>query len=371
MTAPKTRVRDRAPRGTPYPGPAVPRAAGRPKGLLRIGPYAAVSVRPTAVLVALGLLLLTAAAAVATLSMGRLGIPLAELGTALGGGAEGRDAFVLERLRGPRLVVAVGTGVALGLSGALFQSATRNPLGSPDVIGVAAGAGAGAAMAALFLPGTLPVPAGALLGAVLAMVLVYVSTGTGFRNPARLVVAGIGVAAICQAMTQYVVYAMERDNASALTAYINGSLSSRSWEDATTIGLVLLAAVVPLALLARPLGAAEMGDDIAQGLGAEPRRTKSLAVVVAIVLAAGAVAVAGPIAFIALTAPQVAKRLTRLPGPHLVLSGLTGALLLVLADLCAQQLPLFDNLPVGIYTMAIGGAYLGLLLVQERRRGRL
>ncbi|MEU9607325.1 iron chelate uptake ABC transporter family permease subunit [Streptomyces sp. NPDC048057] len=344
---------------------------GSPKVVLRLGSAVAVPVRRASLLAALALLVLIVAASAATLSLGRLGIPLAELGSALTGGAEGRDAFVLERLRGPRLVVALGTGCALGLSGALFQSATRNPLGSPDVIGVAAGAGAGAAMSALFLPGTVPVALGALLGAVLAMVLVYVSTGTGFRNPARLVVAGIGVAAICQAMTQYVVYAMERDNASALTAYVNGSLSSRSWQDATTIGLVLLVAVPLTVLLGRRLNVGEMGDDIAQGLGSEPKRTKSLAVLLAIVLSAGAVAVAGPIAFVALTAPQIAKRLTGVTGPHLLLSGLTGALLLVLADLAAQQLPLFENLPVGIYTMAIGGVYLGVLLLQERRRGRL
>nr|WP_029182809.1 iron chelate uptake ABC transporter family permease subunit [Streptomyces clavuligerus] len=349
------------------------RAAGpvRAKGFVTAGRRIAVPLRRASLLTGLGLLIALAAASAATLSLGRLGIPLAELGGALGGGAEGKDAFVLERLRGPRLVVALGTGCALGLSGALFQSATRNPLGSPDVIGLGAGAGAGAAVAALLLPGTATVPLGALVGGVLAMVLVYVSTGTGFRNPARLVVAGIGVAAICTAVTQYVVYAMERDNASALTAYVNGSLSSRSWEDATTIGLVLLVTVPPIALISRRLGIGEMGDDIAQGLGAEPQRTKTWAVLLAIVLSAGAVSVAGPIAFIALTAPQIARRITRLTGPHLLLSGLMGALLLVLADLCAQQLPLFEDLPVGIYTMAIGGAYLGWLLLRERRKGML
>ncbi|GLF96926.1 FecCD family ABC transporter permease [Streptomyces yaizuensis] len=358
--------RDPAPAG---PGEAVRVRA--PKGFVTVGGVLALRLRRASVLTALGLLVLLAAAATATLSLGRLGIPLAELGEALSGGAEGKNAFVLEQLRGPRLVVALGTGCALGLSGALFQSATRNPLGSPDVIGLGAGAGAGAAVAALMLPGTVGVPVGALTGAVLAMVLVYVSTGTGFRNPARLVVAGIGVSAICAAVTQYVVYAMERDNASALTAYVNGSLSARAWEDATTIGLVLLATVPPTVLLSRRLDIGEMGDDIARGLGAEPQRTKTYAVVLAIVLSAGAVSVAGPIAFIALTAPQIARRITGGTGPHLLLSGLTGALLLVLADLCAQQLPLFEDLPVGIYTMAIGGAYLGWLLVRERRRGAL
>ncbi|MFI1888599.1 FecCD family ABC transporter permease [Streptomyces jumonjinensis] len=358
----------------PAGSPAVERSGASttsPKGFLTVGRTIAVPARRVSVLTALGLLALIAAASAATLSLGRLGIPLAELGEALSGGATGKNAFVLERLRGPRLTVALGTGAALGISGALFQSATRNPLGSPDVIGLSAGAGAGAAFTALLLPGTVSVPLGALLGAVLAMALVYVSTGTGFRNPARLVVAGIGVAAICTAVTQYVVYAMERDNASALTSYVNGSLSSRSWADATTIGLVLLVVLPLVALIARRLDIGEMGDDIAQGLGSDPKRTKTYAVVLAIVLSAGAVAVAGPISFIALTAPQIAKRITRVPGPHLLLSGLTGALLLVLADLAAQQLPLFDDLPVGIYTMAIGGAYLGCLLVRERRKGAL
>ncbi|MEU6924397.1 iron chelate uptake ABC transporter family permease subunit [Streptomyces sp. NPDC046631] len=342
-----------------------------PRGFLRVGRSVALPVRRVSVLTALVLFVLLLAGAVATLSLGRLGIPLSELAGAVTGGAEGKNGFVIERLRGPRLVVAVGTGAALGLSGALFQSVTRNPLGSPDVIGLASGAGAGAAISALLFPDTVPVALGALIGAVLAMVLVYVSTGTGFRNPARLVIAGIGIAAMGTAITQYVVYAMERDRAAVLTAYVNGSLSARSWEDATTIWLVLLVVAPLTVLLSRRLDIGEMGDDIAAALGSQPRRTKTAAVVLAIVLSAGAVSVAGPIAFIALTSPQVAKRITRVSGPHLALSALTGALLLVLADLCAQQLPLFDNLPVGIYTMAIGGVYLGCLLVREWRRGVL
>ncbi|MFC9425580.1 FecCD family ABC transporter permease [Streptomyces sp. NPDC056987] len=342
-----------------------------PRGFLTLGRTVAVPVRRRSVVIALVTAVLTVAAAVATLSLGRLGIPLPDLAGAVTGGARGTDAFVLERLRGPRLTVAVGTGAALGLSGALFQSVTRNPLGSPDVIGLGAGAGAGAAIVALLLPGTVPVPLGALAGAVLAMALVYVSTGSGFRNPGRLVVAGIGVAAIATAVTQYVVYAVERDKAAVLTAYINGSLAARSWDHAGTIWLVLLLVAPCTVLIARRLDLAEMGDEIAGGLGSEPRTTKTTAVVLSIVLSAGAVSVSGPIAFIALTAPQIARRLTRGSGPRLLLSTLMGALLLVLADLCAQQLPLFENLPVGIYTLAVGGAYLGYLLIREWRKGVL
>ncbi|MGW4800553.1 iron chelate uptake ABC transporter family permease subunit, partial [Nonomuraea sp. NPDC004297] len=111
----------------------------RPKGFLVLGRAVAVPVSRVSAVTGLVLVVLVLAACVATLSLGRLGIPLADLAGALTGGAEGKTAFVLERLRGPRLVVGAGTGAALGLSGALFQTVTRNPLGSPDVIGLAAG----------------------------------------------------------------------------------------------------------------------------------------------------------------------------------------------------------------------------------------
>ncbi|WP_067138135.1 FecCD family ABC transporter permease [Microtetraspora malaysiensis] len=342
-----------------------------PRGFVTIGRAVAIPVARVSVVVAIGTVVLVAAAAVATLSLGRLGIPVTDLPGALTGGADGTQAFVLGRLRGPRLVVAVGTGAALGLSGALFQTVTRNPLGSPDVIGLAAGAGAGAAVVALYLPGVLPVPVGALAGAAAAMALVYVSTGTGFRSPGRLIVAGIGVFSIATAFTQYVVYAVERDKAAVLTAYVNGSLAARSWSHAVTIWVVLLVAVPLVALIAGRLDIGEMGDELAGALGAGPRSTRAWAVTLSIVLSAGAVSVAGPVAFISLTAPQIAKRVTGRPGPHLTPAALVGALLLVLADLAAQQLPLPVNLPVGIYTLAIGGAYLGFLLVREWRKGRL
>ncbi|MDT0269725.1 iron chelate uptake ABC transporter family permease subunit [Streptomyces sp. DSM 44915] len=335
-----------------------------------VGRWLALPLSRAALLAAAGTVLVLCAAAVATLTMGRLGIPLGELPSALTGGAEGKELFVLDRLRGPRLVVAIAAGAAFGVSGALFQSVTRNPLGSPDVIGLGAGAGAGAAVVALKMPGSVPVSVGALVGAATAIALVYFATGSGFRDPGRLIIAGIGVAAIAVAITQYVVYAVERERATALTAYVNGSLAAKSWDDAREIGLALLV-LLPLALLlGRRLETGEMGDEIAGALGAEPKRTRTQAVLLSVLLSAAAISVAGPIAFIALTAPQIARRLTGGTGAHLVLSALLGSTLLVLADLAAQQLPM-DDMPVGIYTMAIGGIYLGYLLTREWRKGHL
>ncbi|MEY9212407.1 iron chelate uptake ABC transporter family permease subunit [Thermobifida halotolerans] len=339
--------------------------------LLRVGNAVALPLHPRSLLWTLVLLAALLAAAAATLSLGRLGIPATELVDALTGDTTPAQEFVLRRLRGPRLVVALGTGAALGLAGALFQSVTRNPLGSPDVIGLNAGAGAGAALVALALPGVVPVPLGALLGAVLAVVVVATVTGTGLRHPGRLIVAGIGVAAMASALTHFVVAALARDQASVLYAYVNGSLSARSWEHALTIWLTLALAAPPLAALARPVALNEMGDELADSLGARAAATRAAAITLSVVLSAAAVGVAGPIAFVSLTAPQIARRLTRAAGPNLVVSALVGALILALADLAVQQVPLGEGLPVGIVTLAVGGVYLGFLLVREWRRGVL
>ena len=339
--------------------------------VLRIGRLIAFPVHLRSLLVAVLLLAVLLAAAAATLTLGRLGIPLTGLPAALSGQGEATHLFALERLRGPRLVVAAGTGVALGLAGALFQSVTRNPLGSPDVIGLGAGAGAGAAIAALMLPGLVPVPMGALAGASLAIVVVYLVTGTGLRNPGRLIVAGIGVAAMATAFTHFVVSVMARDQAGVLASYINGSLGARSWEHAATIWLAVALALPFLLALAGPITVNEMGDELADSLGARATTTRTGAVVLSVVLSAAAVSVAGPIAFISLTAPQIARRLSGAPGPNLVLSGVVGALLLVCADLAVQQSPVGDGLPVGVFTMALGGVYLGYLLIREWRKGSL
>ncbi|APU14943.1 MULTISPECIES: FecCD family ABC transporter permease [Actinoalloteichus] len=342
-----------------------------PRPVLRLGPAVTLPVRPRSLLLALILVLATLLAGAATLSLGRLGVPLSDLFAAFTGRLDAQTAFALERLRGPRLVVAIGTGIALGMAGALFQSVARNPLGSPDVIGVGAGAGAGAAFFALLVPGLLPASVGAVVGGAAAVLLVYVSTGTGFREPGRLIIAGIAVAAMATAFTHYVVFVVARDRASVLAAYLNGSLSARSWEHAATIGIALAVTVPFVAVLAGRIAVTEMGDELADGFGARPQATRAWAVVLSVVLSGAAVSVAGPISFIALTAPNIAKRLSRSPGPNLALSGLTGALLLVLADLIAQHSPLGDGLPVGIFTMGIGGLYLGLLLIREWRKGTL
>ncbi|WP_134323306.1 FecCD family ABC transporter permease [Cumulibacter soli] len=337
--------------------------------VIRAGRRVAMPVRTRSLVVGGVFVVMLLVVAVLTLSLGRLGIPLPELPSAVLTGADGKAGFVLEVLRGPRLVVAAGTGAALGISGALFQSVTRNPLGSPDVIGIAAGAGAGAALFGLLMPGALPVWTGALIGATAAIVLVAAATGSGFANPGRMILAGIGVSAMAVAFTQYVTFVVARDRASVLQSYINGSLNARSWTHALTIWIVLAVCVVPLIVISQRLAATEMGDEVAQSLGVHPRSTRRWAVAISVLLAAAAVTVAGPIAFVALTAPHIARRLAHSAVPQLTLSALAGALLLCTADVVAEQVSWFEGLPVGILTLGIGGAYLGFLLVREWKKG--
>lgn len=315
-----------------------------------------------------GLSALVLALGLLTLAWGPMGAGPREILAALRGEAENTTLFVLERLRGPRMLTAIGAGAALGLAGALFQSVTRNPLGSPDVIGLGAGAGAGVAVSTLWWPGAVPAPVGAALGAGLAVAVVWWSTGMGFASPARVIITGIGVFAMATAVTHYVVAVALRDSAHDLAAYLVGSLGTRNMDHVLIIA-VSLAVLIPLVfLISRRLLLMDLGDELAESLGAGATVTRTWAILLAVLLAAAAVSVAGPVAFVALTAPHIARKLTRAPGPNLTVSAVVGAFILVSADLMVQQMPGLDGLPVGIVTAGAGGLYLGYLLLLEFRR---
>lgn len=342
-----------------------------PRPVVRFGRFATVPYSRRAVASCGVLAVAIAVVSVLTLTLGQLGVSVADLVPALISNPGGKQGFVLGVLRGPRLVVAIATGAALGIAGALFQTVTRNPLGSPDVIGLGVGAGAGAAAFGLLWPGIVPLPVGALIGAGVAITLVYLGTGRGFSSPARVILVGIGVSAMAAAFIQYVVTRAGREQATVLSAYLSGTLASRTWNDVAIIGGAL-AVLLPLSLLlARRLQLIEMGDEAADALGARSGRTRVWAILVAVVLSAAAVSVAGPVSFVALAAPQIAKRVTRSAGAGVVSSMLCGALLLTVADLTVQQAPFGVRLPVGILTAVVGGLYLGYLLVREWKKGTI
>jgi len=351
--------------------PCVAPATGPRIHTLRLGQWLSFRVRTRSVVVGGILVAAVVVIGMLTISLGALGVAPNDLLRTIFGQGNGTDRIVWGTIRGPRLVVAVAAGAALGIAGTLFQTVTRNPLGSPDVIGLSAGAAAGAAAFGVLWTGILPQPVGALVGASAAMALVYFATGRGFSSPSRMLLVGIGVSAVSLAFVEFVIIRVGREEATVLAGYLAGTLASRSWEHAATIWGALLV-LAPFALIvSRRLQLVEMGDEQADTLGARSGRTRLLAVLVSIGLATAAVSVVGPIGFIALTAPQIGRRLTRAPGPGVIVSALTGALLLCLADLLTQQSPVPVQLPVGVLTALLGGVYLGFLLFGQYKKGNI
>lgn len=337
--------------------------------MFRIGDRVALSYRRRSVAIWAATSLLIASLAAVTLMTGKLGVSPTDLVDLIRGEASTVTEFTLQRVRGPRLLIAIMAGAAFGLSGALFQNVTRNPLGSPDVLGLAAGAGAGVALVTLS-PWAIPAPLGALAGAGIAIGIVALATGSGLSSTSKVIIAGIAVAAMAAAVTQFVVTATLRDEASRLAAYLVGSLNSRDLGQAALIAVTLATAIPVLFWLSPRLQLMELGDELATSLGGAATTTRVQAILVSVILAAMAVAVAGPIAFVALMSPHAAGMLTRTSGPNLVGSALIGALLLVLADLSVQQVGIVQDLPAGVITAGFGGIFLGYLLMTEFKKGQ-
>jgi iron complex transport system permease protein len=343
-------------------------------GTVLRGPRGTLSLRldRRAALVGAGLLLVALAAGVVLVGTGDYDIAPADvLRTLAGHGTAGQD-FVVRQLRLPRVVVALLVGAALGMAGAAFQTVSRNPLGSPDVIGFGQGSAAGALLVIVVLHGSsLEVSAGAVGGGLLTGLGVYALSWRGGVQGYRLVLVGIGGSAVLAAVNSYLLVKANFVDAARAVIWISGSLDGRDWAQVRPL-LGACAVLMPVLLLqARDLRITEMGDDAARALGVRVERVRLVTVVAAVLLTAAATAAAGPIAFVALTAPQLARRLTRTPGVSLIPSALMGAALLVLADLAAQRAFGAGQVPVGVATGVLGGGYLLWLLIEERRAGRI
>lgn len=290
------------------------------------------------------------------------------------GHGEQVDEFVIMDLRMPRALAGLLVGLALGASGALTQSIARNPLASPDILGITGGAGVVAVFlvtasggAAAAVVSTVGLSAAALAGGLGAGLLVYFLAWRRGIDGFRLILIGISVTAVTEALTTWLLATADIRDVARAQAWLVGSLDNRSWDEVRVVfwcSLVLLAVVTAAAFQFRPL---HLGDEVAAGLGVRFSRVRAVLLLCAVLLAAAAVGAAGPVPFVALVAPQVAMRLARHPTPPLVASGLVGALLLLGADLVARAaLPI--TLPVGVVTAAIGGPFLVYLLVRSNLR---
>ncbi|MFI5686482.1 FecCD family ABC transporter permease [Streptomyces sp. NPDC051636] len=318
------------------------------------------------------LLLATLAASVLLIGTGDFPISATDVLKTLTGNGNQIQEYIVRDLRLPRVLVGLLVGASLGLGGALFQSVSRNPLGSPDVLGLSQGSTAGALTVIVLLSGNATqVTVGALIGGLVTGFAIYLLAWKQGVHGYRLVLVGIGVSAVATAVNGYLLTKADLVDAARAVVWMTGSLNGRDWDQVWPL-LALCAVLVPLVLAnARGLRMTEMGDDISYALGVRVERVRLVLMVSAVLLTAAATAAAGPVSFVALTAPQLARRLTRSPGPSLVPSLCMGATLLVTADWAAQRAFGADQLPVGVVTGVLGGLYLLWLLVTERRAGRI
>lgn len=346
---------------------------------LRIGPLSwLVPLRAGLVTVA-GLALLFVLV-VLDLALGDFEIPMRDVVATLFGGGDAGQAFIVRELRLPQTTVAVLVGMALGLAGALTQTFARNPLASPDILGVTDGAAVGA-VAVIVLSGAsgfggglvagqlqqIGLPLAAFAGGMITATVLYLLSWRRGIDGQRLVLIGIGIGAALNAVLSWLLVKARIEDAASATVWLNGSLNARGWDHALPVGLLLLV-LTPVALvLVRNLNSLQLGDDSARGLGVRLQSTQLMVLVIAVALTSVAVSAVGLLEFVAFVVPQVALRLTGGSRPPILASMVFGGVLVVAADLVTRVVLPFA-MPAGLLTAAIGAPYLIYLLLRNNKK---
>lgn len=315
------------------------------------------------------LALLVLAALAASLMFGQTFYGPGEVVRVLLGETVPGASFTVGVLRLPRAAMGLLAGVALGLGGVTFQTMLRNPLASPDIIGINAGASVAAVVAIVWLGLSGPtVSALAIVAALATALLMYVLAYKDGVVGTRLILIGIGIAAMLDSVVAYVIVRAAEWDLQVAMRWLTGSLNGATWEEVVPLAVAVLLVTPALLGQARNLALMQQGDDSASALGVRVERTRLLVIVAAVLLIAFATAAAGPIAFVAFLSGPIAARLVGGGGSLMVPAALVGALLVLLADL-AGQYAFGARYPVGVITGSIGAPYLVYLLVRTNRSG--
>ncbi|MGY0503367.1 FecCD family ABC transporter permease [Nocardia sp. FBN12] len=319
----------------------------------------------------LTVLIATAAVAVAawSLTIGHYSLTLGDVARVLGGGGTliEYDVVVADRL--PRVLTGLGAGAAFAVSGAILQRIATNPLVSPEIIGINTGASLGALTVSVLLGGSgLALVGGALAGAFVAMALIVLVATKDGLDGYRLVLVGIGVTAMLSSAIAFILTRANIYQAHTAAMWLTGSLANRDWLHVWFAAAALGVVFPPLVVVARSLPLLELGDELANSLAGRRGPHRTTLIVLASAAAAAATAAAGPIAFVALVAPQIVRRLLAERGAGLAPAAATGALLVVAADLAARRL-FPAELPVGVVTAVLGAPVLIYLLARSTRIG--
>jgi iron complex transport system permease protein len=323
------------------------------------------------VLVVTGMVLVVLAAGTGALLIGAAGLtPGQAIAGALGLGDKG-DVFIIQKLRLPRIEAAVVVGAAFGMAGALFQSTLRNPLASPDILGISSGASLGAVIGMLALGMSGVALSGmAFAGAGLVALAIWLLAWRKGLHSIRFVLVGVGFAYLCSSLVAWAMARAEENEAAGVLVWTVGSVSDVRGEQLALVAAGTLVLFVAVAVVARTQGPLSLGDDNARALGVHVDGARIGSLLLAVALVALATSAAGPIAFVALVAPAIARRLVNDGGAALAASTATGAALTLVADVVGQHALLGVSAPVGIVTGLVGAPYLLWLLATTEKRSR-
>ncbi|MDC9622030.1 iron chelate uptake ABC transporter family permease subunit [Xenorhabdus sp. XENO-7] len=300
---------------------------------------------------------------------GTLKLPFWQIWQAFQGEGDPGIIAVVTQWRAPRVAIALVVGAALAISGVIFQSVIRNPLSSPDIMGFSTGAWTGVLITLIFLNGGYyQMTLGALIGGSLTAALIYLLAWRQGIHGFRLIIVGIAISAMLTAVNTWLIVTGSLEHVMSAALWGNGSLNGITWQKSASALFVIPLLTFGAFALAKSLKIMEMGDDKASALGCNVETNRMQLILYGILLTAVVTATTGPISFISLAAPQIARRLTGTSYVPLFSAAMTGALLLLTADLVAQHTFSNVQLPVGAVTVSIGGIYLIWLLIREARQ---
>ena len=322
--------------------------------------------------IVLVLIVLVLVVAGASIAIGAYTLSLPELLRTLIGQGSPTDNFIVLRLRLPRVLLGTLVGAAFAVAGGLFQTLLRNPLASPDIIGISGGASVAAVFGILVLGLSGPaISLAAFAGAIVVALAIYLLAWRDGVSGLRFVLIGVGVAFMANAVLGYLITRGQVDDVSQALVWMVGSLANASWGGIAVLAVALVVLLPCVAALAPRLRMLQLGDETAGGLGVGVERTRLALILLAVVLVAAGTAFAGPIAFVAFVSAPIARRMLATGSLALVPSALVGILLVLASDLVAQHLlPGAGQVPVGIVTGIIGAPYLLWLLATTNRRGQ-
>ncbi|MER5967949.1 iron ABC transporter permease [Streptomyces sp. NPDC002057] len=276
--------------------------------------------------------------------------------------------YMIFQLRMPRALAALLAGALFGLAGSLYQRLIRNPLATPDIVGISAGAGAGAATALLYAPAafTVGVPVAAVVGSFVLVAAVQLLSWRNGIDTYRLVLVGIGLSAVCTAYTNYLFTVADQQSIAIAMRWTVGSTNAADWDGVTTLALGLAGCLVAALLLGRSLGTLSLGDGFAAGLGTRVTTVRVGVLLLGAAAAALATSVVGPIGFVSLISGPIAVRLVGVDRSTAVAPAI-GAVVVIGADVLAQHAPVISPVPTGVLTALLGAPYFVWLILRRRQ----